>query len=156
MKQAVGTNSSVQATSILSNLPSFNKTHFSKANPRSNHKHPAPYFCTAETAKPKWTITTEKISILHRFFEKLDRQQQQQQQSITNEYQCSQSAFESATITPNKIKRSFSDFSNNGIIDDYTPLSAVERPNKTPKLSGNGSTSTSYNGSSSSSSSSSK
>jgi hypothetical protein len=89
------------------------------------HRPPTTYFASVETSKPRSVITTEKISILHRYFEKLEKQQQQQQHSdiqIANQQDHQYKASSSSS------KRQFSEVGD---------ASSNERASKLAKLSSN-------------------
>ncbi|EFC40041.1 predicted protein [Naegleria gruberi] len=56
--------------SILGDLPVYNSKNFSNPNPRSNLNPPKLIF---NHSKPKQIVTTERISLLQRSFEKLNQ-----------------------------------------------------------------------------------
>ena len=65
---ASAASTSSSKNSILGNLPSFDASNFSKPNPRSNLKPPKLYY---NHSKPKQIVTTDRTSLLQRYFEKL-------------------------------------------------------------------------------------
>ncbi|KAL0490739.1 hypothetical protein AKO1_002516 [Acrasis kona] len=130
----------------MSDLPVFVKGNFSKVGPVRSQKRLPLYICLHNKHAPHQPvqhIETERDSILHRYFQNLERQQQTQQQQIMQQNMINPPINNPTLFSPSSSlgKRSIATAFEN---DDVIEVDPILKPQKIRRTNNNNpSTSTS-------------